>query len=681
MPTLQGLQKILVLEFTVVGDQDRKTNTAENGKTPLLNSFVRFLGMEGVGPPDPCPNLTGLPSLEFQNQHTPHRTGECCTCFKTRFVLVRLLCGGVRCELDAWSEYTAPGSPAGRQDASMVWIDEAQAALMFAGHASATFQYFADVWLYNWPQRRWTEIILPSMDPKPNSRYGHTAAWDGESKSMYILAGRFLSMFYSDLWAFSILDSKWKQLTALVSPARAHHTTILDTAQRNLLVFGGELNSQVHGDLLRFSLADAEAQWIKSSAPGPVPRSQHTAVWAADTQVMLVFAGWNGQQYIDDLHRYDSWADRWTELPRSGGWPAARGGHAASWDPTSQRMMIVGGTQNMSNSLSYSSALLTYSLLTGAWKEEGLQATVEGPTGRTGHAIIWDSDQRGLLLFGGYNASYLQQTWRYAMSHSTSARTISCQLGRACHLNFTDVSGVLMAKRFCTDTDMLGTEPVQTFEGVATLLFLEPGHHRLCWCDTNCSQPGDFQVALSFLTVQGPYLGQSAQCQLGATCTVDAWRGVSLSINDSVVMQSHCVDGDYASFHDLHHINKITISFDRANGWHNLHIGFLNPQTILPQDVQLCWCPASSPCTSTWDFLVVALSLQISCPPGQYDDGAGSACVACPANYFCSGGTALQSCPHASMSQAGSSSLLSCRHAQHSPRLALGAHIKLAERD
>ena len=498
---------------------------------------------------------------------------------------------------------------------------------------------------------------------------------------MYILAGRFLSMFYSDLWAFSILDSKWKQLTALVSPARAHHTTILDTAQRNLLVFGGELNSQVHGDLLRFSLADAEAQWIKSSAPGPAPRSQHTAVWAADTQVMLVFAGWNGQQYIDDLHRYDSWADRWTELPMSGGWPAARGGHAASWDPTSQRMMIVGGTQNMSNSLSYSSALLTYSLLTGAWKEEGLQATIEGPTGRTGHAIIWDSDQRGLLLFGGYNASYLQQTWRYAMSHSTSARTISCQLGRACHLNFTDVSGVLMAKRFCTDTDMLGTEPVQTFEGVATLLFLEPGHHRLCWCDTNCSQPGDFQVALSFLTVQGPYLGQSAQCQLGATCTVDAWRGMGLSINDSVVMQSHCVDGDYASFHDLHHINKITISFDRANGWHNLHLGFLNPQTILPQDVQLCWCPASSPCTSTWDFLVVALSLQISCPPGQYDDGAGSACMACPANYFCSGGTALQSCPHASMSQAGSSSLLSCRHAQHSPRLALGAHIKQAERD
>ena len=153
---------------------------------------------------------------------------------------MRLLCGGVPCELDAWSEYTAPASPAERQDASVVWIDEAQTALMFAGHASDAFQYFADVWRNDWPQRRWTEILLASMDPKPKTRSGHVAVCDGESKSMFILAGR------------------------------------------------------------------------------------------SAIQVMLVFAAWNGQQFVDDLHSYDSWPDRWTELPVAGGWSAAHGGNQAS---------------------------------------------------------------------------------------------------------------------------------------------------------------------------------------------------------------------------------------------------------------------------------------------------------------------------------------------------------------
>ena len=66
---------------------------------------------------------------------------------------------GVQCELDAWSEYTAAVSPAARQDASLVWDTETQSALMFGGHASSAFLYFADLWRYDWPQRAWFQIL------------------------------------------------------------------------------------------------------------------------------------------------------------------------------------------------------------------------------------------------------------------------------------------------------------------------------------------------------------------------------------------------------------------------------------------------------------------------------------------------------------------------------------------
>ncbi|CAE7805594.1 unnamed protein product [Symbiodinium sp. CCMP2592] len=560
---------------------------------------------------------------------------------------------GVQCQLDAWSEYTAPGSPPARQDAAMIWDDETETALVFAGHASAAFHYYTDLWRYDWPQRRWTEILVPSMDPKPKTRSGHAAIWDGESKSMFIMAGKYLSTFYEDMWQFSTLDSKWRQLGALVKP-RAYHTAVLNPTERTLLLFGGEGSGQVRSDLLLFSLADVEGQWSESSAPRPAPRSRHTAVWAEAARIMLVYAGWDGQQYLQDLQCYDASADQWTEIPVAAGWPAARGGHAACWDPVAESLMIVGGIQNVSNTLSYSAALYNYSLLTGTWREEGLQ--VQGPAGRTGHAMVWDNESRALLLFGGYNSSYLQQTWRYAASHTSSPDVVSCQLGRICSLNFSDVSGALAPKHTCSDSDFLTAEPFSIFQGAATLLFFEPGHHRLCWCNANCTQPDDFVVALSFLSVQGPYLDQSAECQLGATCLIKAWRGVGLSVNDSINMKSRCTDGHNATYPD----QRISISFNTSYSSYDLHVGFLDPENILPQDVQLCWCPASSPCNLEEDFLVVALRLRIACPPGEYGNGFGSACMLCPENSFCPGDIALNNCPYASTSPAGSSQRSDC---------------------
>ena len=70
-----------------------------------------------------------------------------------------LLSVGVHCELDAWSEYAAVVSPEARQDASVVWDPETQSALMFGGHASSAFLYFADLWSYDWPQRAWFQIL------------------------------------------------------------------------------------------------------------------------------------------------------------------------------------------------------------------------------------------------------------------------------------------------------------------------------------------------------------------------------------------------------------------------------------------------------------------------------------------------------------------------------------------
>ncbi|CAE7688638.1 unnamed protein product [Symbiodinium sp. CCMP2592] len=552
----------------------------------------------------------------------------------------------LECESDAWSEYTPAASPAGRQDASMVWDSETQSAWMFGGHASNAFLYFADLWRYDWSRRAWTEILPLNEGSTPGSRWGHAAVWDAHSRSMLIFGGRFRVAFYDDIWQFRSTDSTWRQLPTMAKPsARAYHSAILDPVEGAVLVFGGESSSQVLEDLQRYSLADG--QWSKSGATGLGARSRHTAVWVPATRSMLVFGGWSGQQYLDDLCSYDASAGTWTDLSASGYWPTARAGHAAAWDPISMSMLVMGGITSVSDELSYESSLYNYSLLTNSWKQEGLQSEVPGPTGRTGHGIVWDDAARGLLTFGGFNASYLQQTWRYVVSQTSSPLLVSCQQGRNCSFRW-NASGLGTVKRSCSDPEVLtglglptplseAEEDLWMFGGHASPFFVEPGHHRLCWCDVvNCSHPDNFSVTVGYFVLEGPQLQQSAQCYLGRDCRISEWRGVGISANDSVVMQSRCGEGPRLSS-STYSQRSVGVSFNESYGWHTLHVGFLDPaEGLKPEALELCWCPAAAaPCASAEDFLVVALSLDVICPPGEYSEGPGSSCLLCPPNFFC----------------------------------------------
>ena len=587
-------------------------------------------------------------------------------CEDVCLLLWPLLPGGIRCQLDAWSEYTTAGGPDGRQDSSMVWDIETQSALLFGGHASNAFLYFEDLWRYDWLQRAWREIR--PIGPKPSTRSGHAAVWDPQSRSMIIFAGHFLASFYDDLWQF-LEEGSWKLVAVAPAPqapqARAYHTAILDTVENALLAFGGQgESSQVLGDLWRYSLV--ERQWSQL-ATGPGARSRHSAVWAALTRQMLVFAGWSGEQYLQDLRYYDASADRWGEVLAAGHWPAARNGHATAWDPVSKSMLVMGGTQNASDVLSYTNSLYNFSLLSGLWHEEGLQAGVPRPSGRTALAMVWDEKSRGLFAFGGFNASYLQQSWRYAVSQTDPPFVVRCELGSNCSFRFRNAAGI-GAKHVCSDSDFLdGLFFVVSEENDWSLesphLLLEPGHHRLCACESSCSHPRDYQVAIGYFLVEGPYSDQSAQCYLGSVCTINAWRGVGISVNDSVVMQSRCMRSSEAST-NYPWERAIGVSFNETYGWHSLQVGLLE-KTGKPETVELCWCPKSSACRSAADFLVVALRLEILCPPGEHS--GGQSCLLCPADHFCPGGVELQSCPFASTSQPGS-------------RPALSGHVKAPEK-
>ncbi|CAE7037113.1 Herc4 [Symbiodinium sp. CCMP2592] len=564
---------------------------------------------------------------------------------------------GVQCNWDDWVDYSVAG-PRARHGHSMVWDPEQQIVLIFGGEAGRSFDFFQDLWQYHWPSRAWTLLSASG----PSTRQGHSAVWDGASRSMLIFAGVHLGGHFDELWQYQAelgTVGTWRQLLFEMAPAaRAHHSAVWDDDSGAMLVFGGE-NGAALGDLARCSLS--REVWSFAAA-GPAPRSWHSAVWDRVTRSMLVFAGLGGSAYLQDLHVYDSWADRWWELfPAGSPFPRAR--HGAAWQPGAMSMLAFAGVQNVSGNLSYDGKLYQFDLLANAWSE--LSTTV-GPSPRSDPRGVWDEASSALMTFGGFGATYFDDLWRFP-SNERSRAVAKCPVGQDCVFGMDPpLPGVsISVKRSCLDSESLASavsSDGQTFtfaddQTGSSRLHVEPGWYRLCSCFQNvsrCDQPGDFSSTLGFFISEGPYANQTLHCFMGRPCVFASWRGVGLSVKDGVIAMSQCGSPN----------SSVTFGQDRAvrrvgRTIEAFTLELEQPQLNgVPETLQLCWCPQGRPCASSEDYQAVAFQLQVHCAPGRHEfEGS---CMNCPEDSFCPDGHRVESCPAGSAAVAGSSDFSNC---------------------
>ena len=174
--------------------------------------------------------------------------------------------------------------------------------LVYAGEASAHFNFFEDVWLYGLLSQSWTQLALPASGP--SSRAGHSSVWDEADEELLIFGGQYGTDVYGDLWILSLRNSTWTRSNAASPQGRAGHSATWQPFQRAMLVFAGQ-GSFLLNDLWMYR---AEAQTWKQlhSSGGPAPRSRHSAVWDQATEAMLVFGGWAFFFPLDVKHiQYD----------------------------------------------------------------------------------------------------------------------------------------------------------------------------------------------------------------------------------------------------------------------------------------------------------------------------------------------------------------------------------------
>jgi len=210
----------------------------------------------------------------------------------------------------------AAGSPPARAGPAAVYDDESNRMILFGGVSSN------GVWVLSnangiGGMPIWTNTIADGVAGSPPPRSAHTAAYDTTNDPTIILIVLGSGVYYNDVWVLSNANglggtSTWTNTVAQgsvsSSPWRGGHTAVYDAASNRMIVFGGYNGTTYLNDVWVLSNANAPSStptWANTvgqdAAGGPSRRVQSTAVYDAGSKRMVVFGGDVFIKYYNDV--------------------------------------------------------------------------------------------------------------------------------------------------------------------------------------------------------------------------------------------------------------------------------------------------------------------------------------------------------------------------------------------
>ncbi|MFA5794394.1 MAG: kelch repeat-containing protein [Candidatus Brocadiia bacterium] len=252
----------------------------------------------------------------------------------------------------------------------------------------------------------------PSVPNAPPARIFQSAVWDGEK---FILFGGDpnpadgLRNFYNDLWWYYPKSDTWVRKIAQSSTgspsARKNHTMVWD-GQR-VIMFGGWDGTAYKNDLWWYDPeTNTWTQKLTQDQTGsPTGRFDHSMVWAYGQAIM--FAGWDStERNVNDLWSYDPDSNKWTQKVAKDqpGSPPPRRLHDMAW--IGDRIIMFGGyTDTDLNDLWH------YNPDSNKWVQKVADGQAGVPARRRCYSLTWDGSR--IILFGGYNTGVLGDLWWY----------------------------------------------------------------------------------------------------------------------------------------------------------------------------------------------------------------------------------------------------------------------------
>ena len=347
-------------------------------------------------------------------------------------LLVSIACTG-QAAAQAWTQLAPTGGPPSARYAHSAVFNTVGNRMIVFGGCSVAACSSNDVWVLanadgTGGTPAWSQLS-PTGGPTPN-RYGHNAVYDAANNRMIVFAGLVGAGSCSiasanDVWVLSNADGtggtpNWTQLSPTGTPpsVRYFHSTVYDPASNSMIAFGGyEACSGFGNDVWVLSNANGlggTPTWIPLSPTGtpPAARIAHSAIYNTANNRMIVFAG-NSGSFNNDVwvlaNANGVGTPAWTQLIPTGTPPPARYTHTAVYDQPTNRMVVFGGQDP-----GYANDTWVLSNADGtggtpAWSQ--LSPTGTPPAVRRSHSAVFNAANNRMIVFGGRNGSRLNDTW------------------------------------------------------------------------------------------------------------------------------------------------------------------------------------------------------------------------------------------------------------------------------
>uniref|UniRef100_A0A8C5GPK7 RING finger protein B-like n=1 Tax=Gouania willdenowi TaxID=441366 RepID=A0A8C5GPK7_GOUWI len=299
-------------------------------------------------------------------------------------------------------------SPSGRWGQTLCAID-AQTAILIGGQGART-QFCKDpMWKLCTEDLSWVPAETLAEGPTPDSRMGHTAVYDPDSKRIFVFGGSKNKKWFNDVHILDTQSWRWSMVEAQGKvPPLAYHTCSMFRGE--LFVLGGVFpcpNPEPDGCSDSLYIFDPHLSiWYQPIVTGsrPSPRSGHSACVMQERKIYM-FGGWDTPICYNDMYMLDLGLMEFCVVKTSGTAPSPRSWHGSA--ALSDTKFLIHGGYNGNNALSDAFIFDTDS---SSWTEVTLPQ-LSAP--RAGHSIITmetnsrhRSEEDGgtrktLLVFGG----------------------------------------------------------------------------------------------------------------------------------------------------------------------------------------------------------------------------------------------------------------------------------------
>lgn len=241
---------------------------------------------------------------------------------------------------------------------------------------------------------RWIERGAPVAPPP---RLGAAMVHDAARGRLVVFGGSATAGAAPNAETWEWDGSTWTLRTPATSPpARAMHELAYDAARQRVVLFGGA-SQPFGGNPLADTWEWDGTNWLQRSSTAVPPARRSFGMTFDSARQRVVMFGGQGQTPTTLINLGDTWewdGTNWLARPQG---PLGRFGHLMAYDTVRQRTVLFGGGWN-----STSGSHTFYTPLTDTWEWDGVawvQRTPAGPVPQQGIALDFDPNRQHAVLF------------------------------------------------------------------------------------------------------------------------------------------------------------------------------------------------------------------------------------------------------------------------------------------